>query len=114
TCALPISKLAYTVVFVAMTVAATGYVLLNYSSVATRAGAYNAWDIAFGLMMLLVVFEGARRGTGWPIVIVAAAFFIYAFVGPYLPAIIAHRGFPLARRSEERRVGKEWRSRGSR
>ncbi|MFS8534801.1 MAG: TRAP transporter permease [Limnochordales bacterium] len=91
------AKLAYTVVFVAMTVAATGYVLLNYSSVATRAGAYNAWDIAFGLMMLLVVFEGARRGTGWPIVIVAAAFFIYAFVGPYLPAIIAHRGFPLAR-----------------
>lgn len=91
------ASLVYTVVFVAMTVLATGYVLVNYANVATRAGAYNQWDILFGLMMLLVVFEGARRGTGWPIVIVAAAFFIFAFVGPYLPAIIAHRGFPLAR-----------------
>ena len=60
-------------------------------------GAYNTTDIVFGIMMLLVVFEGARRGTGWPIVIVAGAFLIYAFVGPYMPPIIAHRGFPLAR-----------------
>ncbi len=91
------AKLAYTAVFVGLTIAATSYVLLNYASVATRAGAYNRWDIAFGIMMLLVVFEGARRGTGWPIVIVAGAFFVFAFVGPYLPAILAHRGFPLAR-----------------
>lgn len=90
-------KLAYSAALIIMTVAATTYVLLNYASVATRAGAYNSWDIAFGIMMLLVVFEGARRGTGWPIVIVAGAFFVYAFVGPYLPAIVAHRGFPLAR-----------------
>ena len=91
------AKLAYTVLFVGMTIAATGYVLINFANVATRAGAYNTWDIAFGLMMLLVVFEGARRGTGWPIVIVALAFFIFAFVGPYMPPILAHRGFPLAR-----------------
>ncbi|HLT59256.1 MAG TPA: TRAP transporter permease [Limnochordales bacterium] len=90
-------KLVYTLVFVGLTIAATSYVLINYDSVATRAGAYNRWDIAFGIMMLLVVFEGARRGTGWPIVIVAAAFFVFAFVGPYLPAILAHRGFPLQR-----------------
>src|SRR5690606_5869583 len=57
----------------------------------------NTTDIAFGILMLLVVSEGARRGTGWPIVIVAAAFFVFAFVGPYLPAILAHRGFPLQR-----------------
>src|SRR5690606_668231 len=72
-------KLVYTLVFVGLTIAATSYVLINYDSVATRAGAYNRWDIAFGIMMLLVVFEGARRGTGWPIVIVAAAFFVFAF-----------------------------------
>lgn len=90
-------KLAYSLVFVGMTVVGTLYVLINYANVATRAGAYNTWDIAFGIMMLLVVFEGARRGTGWPVVIVAAAFLTYAFVGPYLPQILAHRGFPLAR-----------------
>lgn len=91
------SKLTYSLVFIAMTAAGTLYVLVNYASVATRAGAYNTTDIVFGIMMLLVVFEGARRGTGWPIVIVAGAFLIYAFVGPYMPPIIAHRGFPLAR-----------------
>lgn len=91
------AKLAYSLAFVAMTIAGTLYVLVNYANVATRAGAYNTTDIIFGIMMLLVVFEGARRGTGWPIVIVAGAFLLYAFVGPYMPAIIAHRGFPLAR-----------------
>lgn len=90
-------KLIYSLVFIAMTVAGTLYVLVNYDSVAMRAGAYNTTDIAFGILMLLVVFEAARRGTGWPIVIVAGAFFVYAFVGPYMPLVLAHRGFPLQR-----------------
>lgn len=91
------AKLAYSLVFIGMTAAGTLYVLINYANVATRAGAYNTTDIVFGVMMLLVVFEGARRGTGWPIVIVAGAFLAYAFLGPYMPAVLAHRGFPLAR-----------------
>ena len=88
-------KLIYSLVFIAMTVAGTLYVLVNYDSVAMRAGAYNTTDIAFGILMLLVVFRPAGRGTGWPIVIVAGAFFVYAFVGPYMPLVLAHRGFPL-------------------
>lgn len=91
------AKLAYSCAFVAMTIAGTTYVLFNFANVATRAGAYNRWDIVFGIVMLLVVFEAARRGTGWPIVIVAAAFLTYAFVGPHLPNVIAHRGFPVTR-----------------
>ncbi len=90
-------RVVYSVVFIAMTWAGALYVLINFADVATRAGAYNTTDIAFGVMMLLVVFEAARRGTGWPVVIVAAAFLIYAFVGPYMPLLLAHRGFPLQR-----------------
>lgn len=91
------AKVAYTAVFVAMTWAGALYVLINFADVATRAGAYNTTDIVFGVMMLLVVFEAARRGTGWPVVIVAAAFLTYAFAGPYMPTLLAHRGFGLQR-----------------
>lgn len=90
-------KLAYTTAFVALTLAGTLYVLINFSDVATRAGSYSATDVIFGIMMIVVVFEAARRGTGWPVVIVAAAFLTYAFVGPHMPALLAHRGFPLQR-----------------
>lgn len=90
-------KLAYTFAFVAMTWAGALYVLINFADVATRAGAYSTMDIVFGIMMIVVVFEAARRGTGWPVVIVAAAFLTYAFVGPHMPALLAHRGFPLQR-----------------
>lgn len=90
-------KLVYTCLFIAMTLAGSLYVLVNFADVATRAGAYSAMDVVFGIMMIVVVFEAARRGTGWPVVIVAAAFLTYAFIGPHLPIWLAHRGFPLQR-----------------
>lgn len=90
-------QVAYSALFVVATSAAVGYVLLNYASVAERAGAYNAWDVLFGLVMLATVFEAARRGAGWAVVVVAGAFLAYAFAGRHLPLFLAHRGYPVDR-----------------
>lgn len=62
-----------------------------------RAGAYTTTDIFFGVLMLITLLEAARRATGWVMVIIAGAFLLYAFLGPYVPGILGHKGYTLKR-----------------
>jgi TRAP transporter 4TM/12TM fusion protein len=55
---------------------------------------YEQW---VGLIILIFVLEGTRRTVGLPIVIVALVFLFYALLGPYMPRIIAHKGYPIWR-----------------
>ncbi len=57
----------------------------------TRAEAWLGW------LLVLLILEGARRSVGLPIVLVAAAFLLYGFLGPYLPEFIAHKGYDAER-----------------
>lgn len=50
-----------------------------------------------GAGVILISLEAARRTTGLIIPGVCAAFLIYAYVGPYLPWIFRHDGFPAWR-----------------
>ena len=49
-------------------------------------------DIVIGVIGVLLVFEATRRTVGWPMLTVALVFLAYAFLGPYMPGILAHRG----------------------
>lgn len=49
-------------------------------------------DHVFGILTILLVLEACRRLLGWSLVIVAAVFILYGFLGPWLPSGIAHRG----------------------
>ncbi len=73
------------------------YVWLNYAAIANRAGAPTQVDILFGLLLVVMVVEACRRTVGWPIIIVSMAFLVYAFYGPFMPGILIHRGYSLAR-----------------
>jgi TRAP transporter 4TM/12TM fusion protein len=73
------------------------YVWQNWEAIAARAGAYTNLDIFFGFLLTLVVLEAGRRTVGWPIVIVALVFLVYAYFGPYMPGLLAHRGYSFAR-----------------
>jgi TRAP transporter 4TM/12TM fusion protein len=50
-----------------------------------------------GAGVILIGLEAARRTTGLIIPAVCIAFLIYAYVGPYLPGIFRHDGFPVWR-----------------
>lgn len=50
-----------------------------------------------GLLLLLLVLEAARRAVGWPLVMIAGVFLIYALAGPYFPAAISHKGYSIGR-----------------
>lgn len=50
------------------------------------------FDFSIAFIGTLLLFEAARRVVGWPMLTVALFFMFYAFAGPYMPGILAHRG----------------------
>lgn len=62
-----------------------------------RAGMYQSLDVIVAVAGILILFESCRRIVGLPIMIIAACFILYAFVGRYLPGFLNHRGYSLER-----------------
>jgi TRAP transporter 4TM/12TM fusion protein len=57
----------------------------------------ETWDIAFGVVLMLLILEAMRRTTGWVMPIVTVCFLLYAFFGNYLPAPWTHQGYQVPR-----------------
>ncbi len=68
------------------------YIIVAYQELVTRAGQTTTLDLVFGIIGILLVLEAARRVVGIPIVVIAIVFIAYAFLGPYIPGRLAHRG----------------------
>jgi len=71
------------------------YIVQCYEQLVTRAGTMTTTDVVVGTLGVFFVLEAARRVVGKPIVIVACLFLAYAFIGPFLPGILAHQGVDL-------------------
>ncbi len=72
--------------------AAPMYIVIFYEELVKRAAEPTSLDMVIGVIGVLIVLEAARRAVGWPMVIVACGFLVYAFAGPYMPNMLAHRG----------------------
>ena len=75
--------------------AAPLYIVLQYQELVQRAGMISNLDYVVGVLGILLVIEAARRIVGLPMVCVVLVFLAYAFAGPYMPGILAHRGLSL-------------------
>lgn len=75
----------------------TGYLVWDYKALMTRAGAYTTLDIIIGIIGILLVLEACRRVVGIPILVIACVFIAYAYLGPYMPGFLNHRGYSLRR-----------------
>lgn len=73
------------------------YLIQGGDDFTDRNTAPNAWDIAFGASLVLLVMEAMRRTTGWIMPIVTSVFIVYALTGPYLPAPWTHKGYEVGR-----------------
>jgi TRAP transporter 4TM/12TM fusion protein len=74
-----------------------GYFLWQGEPILYRAAGPTAMDVAAAFAAFVVVLEATRRTTGWILPAVAIGFFAYAFAGPWLPGIVAHRGYDAPR-----------------
>ncbi|HEY9054558.1 MAG TPA: TRAP transporter permease, partial [Rectinemataceae bacterium] len=68
------------------------YIVISYQGLVQRAGQTTTMDLIAGILGILLVLEAARRVVGLPMVIIALVFIVYAFIGPYIPGKLAHRG----------------------
>lgn len=73
------------------------YMTINYERLMTSAGMYSEVDLFFGALGILFTLEAARRVVGIPIVVIAATFLVYAYLGDYFPGFLSHRGYSLER-----------------
>lgn len=76
--------------------AAPAYIIYEYQNLVLRAGTVSDIDLGVGLLGILLVIEATRRVVGLPMVCVVLAFLAYAFAGPYMPGVLAHRGLTVS------------------
>ena len=73
------------------------YIYFDYWDFIFRVGDPTNWDMFFGIVSIVLIFELTRRVVGWALLIIAFAFLAYAFWGQYLPAPFSHGGYDLER-----------------
>lgn len=88
----------YDLIFAALSVVVTGYLLVRYEYVVTRFATVHPLepaDFVMAGLAILLVLEATRRSIGLALPVTALAFIAYGFLGPYLPGFLNHRGMSL-------------------
>lgn len=57
-----------------------------------RMGNPNSYDMFFGIVLILLVLDMARRTLGWVLPLIICVFISYALLGKYYPGILQHPG----------------------
>ncbi len=84
-------------VLIAASLAVGGYLYFNYDAIIDRFGWWEPADIYLGVAAILLVLEATRRAIGWPMTVIAALFIVYAYAGPHMPGVLAHKGYGTER-----------------
>lgn len=90
----------YDLVLMAFGVLASLYVGLAWRGIAWlgideqtfRMGNPNGYDVFFGVVIIVLVLDLARRTLGWVLPAIICVFISYALFGPYFPGILQHPG----------------------
>ncbi len=78
-----------------------GYLFLFQTELARRPGLPTTMDLVVAGAGVLVLLEAARRALGLALPIVGGLFLVYAFAGPYIPGLLAHRGASISRAASQ-------------
>ena len=73
------------------------YIAIDFEGMTTRLGQPITRDIVIGLTLVVLLLEASRRVIGPALTVIAGAFIVYAFAGPYMPDLIAFKGTSMSR-----------------
>nr|MDQ2735186.1 TRAP transporter permease [Pseudomonadota bacterium] len=73
------------------------YLFLFYREISTRPGQPTTMDIVAAVAGMILLLEATRRVVGPPLAIIALLMLGYAFAGPHMPDVIAHKGVSLVK-----------------
>ncbi len=75
--------------------AAALYIVIAWEDLALRSGSPTLLDIVMGLLIVVLLLEAARRVIGPALPVIVLVFTLYAFLGPYMPDVLAFKGVSL-------------------
>lgn len=78
-------------------VVASVWLLSRWKAIAFSGGLTEPGDFYAGAVIVVLVFEAARRGVGAILASITLIFFLYPFVSPYLPGLLHSRGYSFER-----------------
>lgn len=93
----PNTPTASDIVLAVATAITVVYWISQFEALNYRAGAENEVDKLVSIFGLILALEVCRRVLGWSITLIGIGMICFALFGPYLPEIIAHRGFRVER-----------------
>ena len=73
------------------------YIVIDFEGIASRVGLLNVRDKILGTLLILFLWEAARRVVGPALSIIGIFFTLYAFFGPYMPDFLAFKGVSINR-----------------
>lgn len=87
----------YDYLLAAASVVVCMYHIVFFKELEVSGAVFDANDMYISIAAVLLIMEGTRRVAGPPVVILAAFFLAYAYLGEYFPGFLAHRGFSIKR-----------------
>lgn len=86
---------------VLLMIGAAAHLVMGHETLVRRTGSPTAADLVWGAVTVVVVLELTRRTVGLGLVVICVAALGYAFAGPWLPGLLAHRGYGTVRLLEQ-------------
>ena len=91
------------VLLVALSIAAIGYMFIDFDAFIYRSAVPLTQDVVFGGLLILLILEAVRRTVGWHLAVLVMIFLLYGMAGykgliPFdVPGPLVHRGYGLDR-----------------
>jgi TRAP transporter 4TM/12TM fusion protein len=73
------------------------YIYIFYTELSTRPGQPTRFDIACGIVGIVIMLEATRRAMGFGMLVTTGVFLAYVFLGPLMPDSIMHKGASVSR-----------------
>ena len=81
----------------ACAVTASLYLAMDFEGIGQRLGTPIARDLVFGMVLIFLLLEAARRALGPALPVIAGAFILYSFVSEWMPTIISFKNASLSK-----------------
>ncbi|OLS33864.1 TRAP transporter permease [Bacillus sp. MRMR6] len=75
----------------------SSYIVITDQQLFYNASNPSALEIFLGILSIIAILEATRFLMGWVLPLLAIIALAYAFLGPHLPSLFAHRGYSVER-----------------
>jgi TRAP transporter 4TM/12TM fusion protein len=89
--------LAFDCLLIILAIVIGSYIWIEFDAIVERQGDWTRTDVIMGIIALILVMEATRRAIGLFMAVIAVIFLVYAYFGPYMPDLLAHKGYSIER-----------------